>query len=201
MLDGEDKRTVVKTILGFVPEPFLELERIEAQRVLSFRHIVNDLDTAASSLEKLLMLQKAFSELDNIIVAALWRQCLACYARCFTKSDDGFSSLEETNVIDSGHSAMHRTLMSLRHTTLAHRGVNEIEDGFVLVLPIRENGHVVLKLEPIEVLRQGHFIEEVQMVINHIRDLHLSVQQLAAKRVEGITKKLSKELGFPRPFD
>lgn len=195
-LTVDDKRKILKTILGFVPEPLVELEERAAHRFLSYRHIINDLDRAFASFSKLREVELAFQDQDNgLVVSALWRQGIGCYARCFTRSEDGFQSLDAKKIMSRSQLIMHEALMGLRHTFIAHRGKNDLEDGFVIAFQVKGESGSSWKLEPIELLQKGRYMEPVEEVERHI----LEVLDIAVKRFEhhraGVERKLNEKFG------
>lgn len=129
---------------------------------------------------------------NSIVISALWKNVIISYAKKFTKSDDGYSSLEKRDCIKHDQLELHEKIMNLRNSFIAHRGENDIEKSLLLLYEEeRENGQITLEFVIKWAFKVSHLIDEIKQLVG---DLMQIVETKLRKKIEGMDTRLMKEL-------
>lgn len=164
----------------------LQVENTVAKPMISLHLILEDIKLAKASAQKALSIKKI--EIDPLIIDALWQQSLMAYARIFSNSDDGFSKLEPSIFIKSKKDEnLHKELMEIRHSFLAHRGLNTFVRSVMTVIPAEYEGRPVLAYTFPTAKRIGHYLSKGE------RTLFIGLLDKLERRVEKcLSKKFSR---------
>jgi len=95
--------------------------------ILFVKDLVSEIITAKTKRE---------DERNTIIEASLWYSLIVTYGKCFTQNDIGYSKLEEKDCFgedELGLIEIHKNIMNLRHSFIAHRGDTENETAIVFI--------------------------------------------------------------------
>lgn len=189
MKEGIEKELIERAKLE-VKEPIYQIIDKFSRPAISLYLIQNDLKEIGECLTK----AEKYIGKDNLLVTALWKSAIVTYGKIFTKSDDGFTSLEKKDCIIEEFSTLHEELILLRNSFTAHRGKNEIENSMMFTYEKRENDSVSFEYIIPTALKVGHLISEIDKVKELIIELEKIVEQKLNKKLKGIDNMLWKEL-------
>ena len=100
---------------------------------------------------------------NSIVISALWKHVIISYAKNFTKSDEGYSSMEKRDCIKHDQIELHEKIMNLKNSFIAHRGENNIENSLLLLYEEkRENGQITLGFVIKLAFKGSHLIDEIK---------------------------------------
>ncbi|WP_316851581.1 hypothetical protein [Pedobacter agri] len=107
---------------------------IFTRKVKSYMLIREDLKFLIEIVDILIDLKKQANQNDTLSLA-LWQSLIVTYGKCFTENKAGMSKLEQSvfENQDEVHRAVHESLMSLRHSYIAHRDDMESEQAIVFM--------------------------------------------------------------------
>lgn len=189
-MQKEIKRFIVNQAKKEIKKPLYQISDRFAKPVISLYLIKNDLDEIMYCLNRV----GDYIDKENELVSALWKNAIVTYGKIFTKSDDGYTSLEKKDCINNDKIELHDELIRLRNSYIAHRGNNDIENCLLLMYEKRENGHVSFEFTIPTAIQIGHIVKEIDDVKELINDLHNKVDVKLHKKLSDIDKMLWNKL-------
>lgn len=170
-----------------------DLPEAESKKMLSLYLIAQDLEemTKCINLAAALGLPNTH---NTLIITALWEKMIMIYGRLFARSNDGYSSLNES-FIKSGDLPLHQELITLRNSYLAHRGKNVLEHHklIVSVEGTEENCRVEFIVPNIQL--KGHFADPVRMR-QYLKRLRKEVLFRLAYKRDKVEREIWETLGL-----
>lgn len=162
--------------------------------LISLHLIQLDIVKAIESIKKTIILFKLKSvEVDDLIISSLWMQAVSCYAKAFTKSEDGFSKLEAQFYFKSDRALnIHEELMTLRNSYIAHRGNNEFEKS-LFVVSIDKSNITRTYIFP-TILKKGHYFKNYKSKLKHLEHLEKVINNQLQKKLKAIDSIIVKNI-------
>jgi len=105
------------------------------------------------------------------------------YGKIFSKSNDGFSTLEATFYFkEEKDKLLHQKIINIRNSYIAHRGYNDFEYNTFLLDLVGTDQKCYVEISAPGLKKVGHFIEPIIMR-RYLKNLYKKViRQLALKR-------------------
>jgi len=174
-----------------------EVPETDAKKMLSLYLIAQDLE----EMVKCINLSEALglpNTNNTLMITALWEKVLIMYGKLFATSKDGYSSLNE-NMMNPVDLPLHRDIIALRNSYLAHRGKNILEHH-KLILSVEgteDNCHVEFIVPTIQL--KGHYGNHAQ-IRRHLKRLRKEVLLRLAHKRDKYEREVWETLGLePNP--
>jgi len=126
------------------PDNLLYIMPVDLSKKLkSFMLIREDL-TFVLDITKQLISLKESADPNAAIELALWQSILITYGKCFTENKAGFSKLEKSQLEqhDKKYQLLHKHLMELRHSYIAHRD-DTVHEQAIVFIKVSKTGHML----------------------------------------------------------
>jgi hypothetical protein len=171
-----------------------EVDSKYAKPLISLHMIQCDIVGVIEAIKKAIALCKPEAiENDEIVISALWQKAIITYGKVFTKSADGFSSLEASKYIKTeADMEIHKKLMNIRNGFIAHRGANDFENILLVARLRREKNEVISEYGFPSAYRLGNYLkdDEIPETLAYLQRLKNDIVEKLESKIVKLDKKI-----------
>jgi hypothetical protein len=158
----------------------------KAKPIISLWLISQDIVEMIACLDRMVKVQK-IKEIDKLIPTSLWEKMIVSYGKIFSNSNSGFSKIEAKHYFTSARSVdIHKKLIDIRNSYLAHRGYNEYEYSIMVMDLVEKSGKNSFEFSFPSLKQIGHYNKNHKSILRHLKMLRKQVE----KNLNGKIKKL-----------
>lgn len=181
-----------KTKRANVSHRFEVIEQ-KAKPIISLWLISQDIDRMIECIERAIKVEN-IKNIDELIVESLWEKMIIGYGKIFSNSVDGFSKIEPTHYFKSKRSlAIHKELIKVRNSYLAHRGYNEYEHCLMVLDVVDYNGSQQIEFTFPSLKQVGYFTNNRRSIVVHLKALNKKVKLQTSKKIRNLRRFLLTE--------
>ena len=193
-MDTFIKDKIIELVKEQEKRQIFEVDMKLAKPIISLWLIQTDIEQIIDTVKKVVTLSKLDKiKVDEIVISGLWQKTIVTYGKLFTKSEDGFSTLEQSEYIKTIEDKnLHDKLMDIRHSYIAHRGLSDFENCLLLAILDKTEENCSFEYTFPSANRIGNYLkdDEIQIMLNFLNRLHKMVYDKLQAKISKLDKKI-----------
>jgi len=177
-----------------------EIDNVIAKPIISLHLILLDIEEMIGCMDNIILLGKV-KNANNLIVSALWEKAIISYGKIFSKSNDGFSSIESSTYFkNDGDIMRHNMIIDTRNNYIAHRGYNDFEYNIMVLDVVGTEEECYMEFSVPSLRKVGDYFNP-NTVRKHFRNLSKKVKRQLALKRNKLELRFFQEIGLDPKLD